>query len=54
MAEKVSLTGFGGPGRDVGAPLDSIMFLVPFEDASSPPMADTVGYPLNCHFLLLL
>lgn len=46
MAEKVSPTGFGGPG----APLNAIMVLVSLEDASSPPMADTIGYLLNSHF----
>lgn len=45
MAEKLSPARLGGPGRDVGAPLDPIiMFLVPLEDAPSPPMADTVGF----------
>lgn len=46
MAEKVSPTGFGGPA----APLNAIMVLVSLEDASSLPMADTIGYLLNSHF----
>lgn len=44
MAEKVSPTRCTGSGRDVGTHQDPVMFLVPLEDASSPPVADTVDY----------
>lgn len=53
MAERVTPAGFGGSGRDVGISLDPIMFLVPLEDASTPPMADTADNILKSHFLLL-